>query len=244
MENKKKTLVSVVTVSYNAAAIIEQTMLSVINQTYENIEYIIIDGGSTDGTVDIIKKYANSIAYWVSEPDNGIYDAMNKGIKVATGEWINFMNAGDIYYNERSIKDMVQSFTSVDTIYYGDAWVNDIKKKYWGKFSNFKLAIGNICHQTLFYPSSILKENLYDTDYCIFADYALNLKLWKTYKYNYIPQIVCFYDFGGISTTKKDTDIKFKKNKRKMIKGTCGIRNYYTGRIYSFCLNLKKIIKH
>lgn len=86
--------ISVVTVCYNAADTIEKTMLSVLNQTHHDIEYIIIDGGSTDGTVEIIRKYADRIAYWVSEPDKGIYDAMNKGIKVATGEWINFMNAG------------------------------------------------------------------------------------------------------------------------------------------------------
>ena len=80
---KNNPLISVVTVSYNAVLTIEQTILSVINQTYPHIEYIIIDGGSTDGTVDIIKKYANRIAYWVSEPDKGIYDAMNKGIRTA-----------------------------------------------------------------------------------------------------------------------------------------------------------------
>ena len=82
---KNNPLISVVTVSYNAVLTIEQTILSVINQTYPHIEYIIIDGGSTDGTVDIIKKYANRIAYWVSEPDKGIYDAMNKGIRTAKG---------------------------------------------------------------------------------------------------------------------------------------------------------------
>ena len=88
--NETDTLISVVTVSYNAVSTIEQTILSVINQTYPNVEYIIIDGGSTDGTVDIIKKYADKIAYWVSEPDKGIYDAMNKGGLKTTGDFIQF----------------------------------------------------------------------------------------------------------------------------------------------------------
>ena len=96
--------ISIITVSYNAVATIEQTILSVINQTYENIEYIIIDGGSTDGTIDIIKKYKDKISYWVSEQDNGIYDAMNKGIDVATGDYIQFLNADDCLVNKEIIK--------------------------------------------------------------------------------------------------------------------------------------------
>lgn len=97
MEQIDSPLITVVTVVFNDVQHIEETILSVVNQTYPNIEYIIIDGGSTDGTVDIIKKYEERIAYWVSEPDKGIYDAMNKGIQKAMGEWINFMNAGDVY---------------------------------------------------------------------------------------------------------------------------------------------------
>ena len=115
-------LISIVTVSYNAVATIEQTILSVINQTYPNIEYIIIDGGSKDGTIDIIRKYADQIAYWVSEPDEGIYDAMNKGIKIATGEWINFMNCGDSFLdmkvlNKIFISSILNEYEGVDILY-------------------------------------------------------------------------------------------------------------------------------
>ena len=87
-------IISVITVCYNVASTIEKTMLSVLNQTYKNLEYIIIDGNSTDGTVDIIKKYAERLTFWISEPDKGIYDAMNKGIVKATGKFLIFMNAG------------------------------------------------------------------------------------------------------------------------------------------------------
>ena len=88
--------ITIVTVCFNAEEILEQTMLSVLNQTYSDIEYLLIDGGSKDGTLDIIKKYSDRVR-WISEPDKGIYDAMNKAIKMASGEWINFMNAGDFF---------------------------------------------------------------------------------------------------------------------------------------------------
>ena len=122
---KNNPLISVVTVSYNAVLTIEQTILSVINQTYPHIEYIIIDGGSTDGTVDIIKKYANRIAYWVSEPDKGIYDAMNKGIRTAKGEWINFMNAGDLFYSKDTLEKVFsKSINDNIKVIYGDVMLN------------------------------------------------------------------------------------------------------------------------
>ena len=99
-------LISVITVSYNAVLTIEQTILSVINQTYLNIEYIIIDGGSTDGTVNVIKKYADKIAYWVSESDKGIYDAMNKGIAYSHGEYYGLgERVGTFGYSVRKKKD-------------------------------------------------------------------------------------------------------------------------------------------
>ncbi len=96
--------ISVVTVCYNAESAIENTILSVINQTYTSVEYIIVDGASKDSTMDIVNKYRDKISVIVSEPDKGIYDAMNKGIKLATGDWICFMNAGDSYVNENTIE--------------------------------------------------------------------------------------------------------------------------------------------
>ena len=96
INNSKNPLVSIITVVYNAEEFLEETILSVLNQDYKNIEYIIIDGGSTDLTLDIIKKYHEKIDIFVSEDDKGIFDAMNKGIGLANGEWLNFLNAGDV----------------------------------------------------------------------------------------------------------------------------------------------------
>ena len=110
--------ISVITVSYNAAATIEQTMLSVLNQTYPNVEYIVIDGGSTDGTVDIIKKYADRLAYWVSEPDKGMYDAIKKGIEHISGDICCYINADDYYFNTafETIADFFTTHPNIDWV--------------------------------------------------------------------------------------------------------------------------------
>ncbi|GHT63967.1 hypothetical protein AGMMS50239_20840 [Bacteroidia bacterium] len=123
MNNPK---ISIVTVTYNAVSVLEETILSIINQIYNNIEYIVIDGGSTDGTLDIIKKYEDRLSYWISEPDKGIYDAMNKGIDRASGDWINFMNAGDLFYSNTIIQELVDMhyFDDNEAIIYGNRLVN------------------------------------------------------------------------------------------------------------------------
>lgn len=113
--------VSVITVCYNAIHGIEKTIQSVLSQTYENIEYIIIDGCSTDGTLDVIQKYSDRIDVIVSEPDGGIYDAMNKGVRAATGEWINFLNAGDVFARDNVLKDLLSIGMDGIDILYGDS---------------------------------------------------------------------------------------------------------------------------
>ena len=98
---------SIITITYNAVRLVEQTLLNVLSQSYPNIEYIVIDGGSTDGTVDIIRRYESGLAYWVSEPDKGIYDAMNKGLQKATGDYVWFINAGDTLCSSDTVQSVV-----------------------------------------------------------------------------------------------------------------------------------------
>ena len=115
-----KPLISVITVVFDGAQRLEYTIRSVVNQTYDNVEYIVIDGGSTDGTLEIVRKFGEAIDYWVTGPDKGVYDAMNKGLSIASGEWINFMNAGDAFCSKESIANTVKEFSEA-LVYYSDA---------------------------------------------------------------------------------------------------------------------------
>lgn len=119
-----KPVISIITIVYNGIATLEKTINSIAQQTYSNIEYIIVDGNSTDGTVDLIKKYDSVISKWISEPDKGLYDAMNKGIDLATGDYLWFINSGDEIYNKDTLSNIFSSNTLSD-IYYGDTVMID-----------------------------------------------------------------------------------------------------------------------
>lgn len=190
-------IISIITVSYNAIDTIEETICSVINQTYPNIEYIIIDGGSTDGTVDIIKKYQNNIAYWVSESDKGIYDAMNKGIKQASGEWINFMNSGDIFYEKDIISKVCAGINSDTDVVYGDT----LLKYSWGMIEKKASSLIDMekhlpfSHQSCLIKLSLMKKYFYDLQYRICADYNFFYSLYKRKGcFQYIPLIFSVYE--------------------------------------------------
>lgn len=122
--------ISIITVSYNSAGTIERTIKSVIQQDYGDVEYIVIDGGSTDGTVDVIRKYEKKIFFWLSEPDEGIYDAMNKGIRRATGEIIAFLNSDD-WYQKNILSEVAEQFQDNNTqIVCGDVYYHQERKHY------------------------------------------------------------------------------------------------------------------
>lgn len=202
----KKPLISIITVSYNASKTIEDTIKSVINQTYDNIEYIIIDGGSTDGTVDIIKKYSNNITYWTSEPDNGIYDAMNKGIAFANGELIGIINSDD-WYENGIIEHIVEYYLKSKTpkIFYGDLikhYSVCVSKTIKPHRPLNQFWMGTIIGHPTVFVSSIFyqKYGLFNPQYKISADYDLLVRMYKrNVDFEYIPHVISHMRVGGES---------------------------------------------
>lgn len=197
---------SIITICYNAKTEIERTMLSILNQTYLYIEYIVIDGGSKDGTVDVINRYKDRLSYFVSEPDKGIYDAMNKGVKVATGEWVLFINGGDALLCNDTLETFFASYEDK-----GEALITgNIRFLKNGMYLD---KTPHILEQSLFeampmyHPSTFIRREvhaiiLYDTKYRLSADYNFFLALLiKGYRYKYIPQIIAMFDYSqGAST--------------------------------------------
>lgn len=203
-------IVSVITVCYNAIHWIEKTIQSVLSQSYDDIEYIIIDGGSTDGTVDIIQNYADKLAYFVSEPDGGIYDAMNKGVKVAKGEWINFLNAGDWYYSCTSVENVFSQniLPNTDVVYGYQVHSYDygkfVRKRLPLTFFNSGMPFG---HESSFVRASMMKLTSFDTNYRIAADYNFFYKLYVSgKKFQPVDVIVSeFESMEGVSSSTKTT---------------------------------------
>ncbi|HMJ69151.1 MAG TPA: glycosyltransferase family 2 protein [Cyclobacteriaceae bacterium] len=189
-------LVSIVTVVFNAAATIEATIRSIIGWPSGTVEYIVIDGGSTDGTIDILKNYEHAISYWVSEPDRGIYDALNKATAVATGSFILTLNAGDtlVKIPEESLRHALAN--NVDVALFGVQLSNG---KVFMSRSAFALRYSNtVHHQSAFYRRS--DDIRYDIRYKIYSDYDLNQRLYKRRKkFESYPIIVSFHSLDGVS---------------------------------------------
>jgi glycosyltransferase involved in cell wall biosynthesis len=204
--------VSIVTVCYNSAATIEHTIQSVLSQSYENIEYIIVDGGSNDATLDIINSYKDKISKVISEPDKGIYDAMNKGVMNASGEVVGILNSDDFYETNESVSQVIAAFENDIDVVFGDLVfvkpenLNHITRFYsLPKFKAWKLKFGWMPP----HPSSFIKKSLYDKyglykiNYKISADYEIFIRFLLVHKarFKHINKTLVRMRDGGVSTS-------------------------------------------
>jgi glycosyltransferase involved in cell wall biosynthesis len=223
---RENTLISIIIATYNAGAQLQECLASIDEQAYDNIEILIIDGGSTDNTLEIVKNFNGRSITCVSERDKGIYDALNKGIKLAKGNWLYFMGSDDRLLPDFSV--LASKLENPNTIYYGNTHENyDPENKpsftiLTGEFSKYRLAKYCINHQAIIYPAKAFEKYSYDTKYKVFADYALNLALWgdNDFKREHHELMIVSYDMTGFSSL--NVDITFKQEKAALIKKNLG----------------------
>ena len=200
---------SIITVNFNDAEGLERTIISVISQTFHDYEFIIIDGGSTDGSVDIIKKYESYIDYWVSEPDGGIYSGMNKGLRQAKGEYLNFMNGGDCYHSSDVLETIFALGSDADIITgeHSENGVRNVGKNGVTMLDLYKWAID---HQASFIRRDVALRHPYDENYRIVSDWKFFIEalIFDNCTFFYTNIIVVDVDMKGISNTNSELDRK------------------------------------
>lgn len=200
---EKPLKISIITVCYNAEKHLEEAIESVLSQDYGNFEYIIIDGGSTDDTLDIIRKYEDRLAYWVSEPDRGIYDAMNKGIEKASGDIIGMINADDYYFPD-AFKKVAAAFEGKNLggyIFWGDIMHGEERVLGWRQWNVKRGAFAP--HPSMFCPKKVYEQiGTYSLKYKILADYDFMYRAIHHYhvKPIYIPERIAFFRPGGLAS--------------------------------------------
>ena len=198
---------SIITINYNNGKELCRTIECVINQTFRDVEYIIIDGGSTDESVEIISQHAENIDFWISERDLGVYNAMNKGLKHAHGEYVIFMNSGDSFYSPNVIKEIDNQIGDSD-ILFGNVCNSASGKVYGGvkagcevTFLTLKKEI--LCHQGTFYRRAIFERHPYDESLKLIADWKVNVQaiVFDNCKVKVVDTIIANYDLTGMSST-------------------------------------------
>lgn len=192
---------SIITINFNNRDGLRKTIESVVNQTWQDFEYIIIDGGSTDGSVEVIKEFADRIDYWISEPDKGIYNALNKGVAAAKGEYCNFMNSGDCFYAPDTLEKVFDSAPTADIVCgntYSDHFFSSPDEITFDFLFN-----ASICHQCAFIRTTMMQKYGYDEHYKIVADrkFFVQAFLLENCSYTHINQTIVKYDISGLSST-------------------------------------------
>ena len=220
-----KPRITVVTVVFNCLESIERTILNIISQSYSNIEYIVIDGGSTDGTLEVIKKYEAHIDLWISEKDKGIYNAMNKGIDLSTGDWINFMNAGDHFHSNKTAAAVAPHLDPRYGVVAGAVrYIYDEKhtriKHMRPKFTGFYLEVPH--HQASFINNRLMKRHKYDESFRIRGDLNFMTTLHaEGQKILMIDEVICDVDTNGVSSGLSKTHVS-----EEIRAGELVIKNY------------------
>lgn len=213
--NLESPLISIITVVYNGEKYLEQTIKSVISQTYRNINYIIIDGASSDGTYAIIKKYEDKLTFWLSEPDNGIYHAMNKGIEIVKDEdsYILFINSDDYIYQDTTIEKIVPFFSNSDFVYGKIMYLGNSKSIVLGE----DLSVGDLPFNMIQHQASFVKRKLYsklgafNTSYRIAADFDFAVRQMKSdFSRKFVNEIVAVMRTGGTGSVNFKDTIKEK----------------------------------
>ena len=210
--------ISVITVVKNAERHLDRAIRSLLDQDYAALEYIVIDGGSTDGTAEILDRYGTRIACRVGEPDCGIYDAMNKGTVRATGDWVYFLGADDILL-PGVLSRMAAYLEGPPAIHYGDVYMPDRHILYRGPVSPYRLMFSNICHQAIFYPRTVFSRHQFSLKYRAQADHHFNMRCLADGRYSFVhhPLLIAIYNsHEGFSGSYTDTD--FRRDEATLIR--------------------------
>jgi glycosyltransferase involved in cell wall biosynthesis len=211
---------SIIIVTYNAAGDLQACLDSIKSHSSPLTEVIVVDGNSEDGTIDILKSNSTVVTKWISEKDEGIYDAMNKGLKLITGDWVYFLGADDILLPE--FAEMLKVLKDPHTIYYGSVMARG--GKYLGRLNSYAQAKIGICHQSMIYPKAVFEKYQFDLKYNISADHHLNMKCWADKEFNieFVDYTIANFNHTGISSTQKDP--LFEANKKGLIFHYFGIK--------------------
>lgn len=211
--------ISIITVAYNNRFGLEETIKSVTSQTYKNTEFIVIDGGSNDGSKEVLESKTSKIDFWISESDKGIYNAMNKGISKATGDYLIFMNSGDRFSSPEILEKIAPHFGNEDIVYGNAYYELEDRKKYEYRIPS-KITIGSllkepICHQSAFFKKELFtKFGMYDERNKIASDWTFMMDLFIHHNITqkYINDYISIFEKTGISNT--NTDLSFGEQKK------------------------------
>ncbi len=230
--------VSIITVVFNNRDFIESAIKSVLNQTHKNIEYIIIDGGSKDGTFEVINKYRDKIAKFVSEPDKGIYDAMNKGLEAAKGEWIFFLGADDMLYDPLTIEDVSSQLRDDLSVVFGKVRYTN-GKEVRSRLNLLTMLHNTVHHQSAFYNANLFYNWRYDSTKKLISDYELNLIIYLAKKkYEHMDRFISICSPLGQSI--KDTRTAFSEVNAIRKKHLSILMNYILTAFFFLKFSIKK----